>query len=77
MYETLQWIMVAPDGTETLLNEEIVQYGDLVSWTPLGVLPHPFGKRRKGSEHDAAWELVKRELMEADVCLPSATTLNS
>ncbi len=70
MFATLQWIMVAPDGTETLLNEEIVCDGVMAGWVPRDRIIHPFGMRVKGPEHDAEWAERKRLLME-ESCSPS------
>ena len=64
MVKTLQWIMVAPDGTETLLYEMIARAEWDATWHPTTPLPHPYGMRRKGSDHDADWEQAKQGLMK-------------
>lgn len=52
---TWQWVMVAPDGTETLLNEAMAHPLVGVTWVPLPelMLPHPVWKRDKDDPNEA------------------------
>ncbi len=71
MLQTAQWIMVKPDGSETVLAEAVEDANNTLSWSPVpDLVRYPYGKRVKGRTGDAAWAELKTQLLkeEAKAC---------
>ncbi len=68
MYQTVQWIMVKPDGAETVLCEMIEDDVSMIGWlpSPLDLMFYPYGKRVKGPAGDAAWAELKSQLLKEE-----------